>query len=167
MDHRNIFAALLLIFVSIGSGCQDVKQSDQTLKENDPKSIAITYSPPNNERAPEKASHTVIAYYFHRTFRCPSCLAIEALSLQALQSAFAQALQDGTLQWLVVNMDEPGGKEFVKDFNLVTSSLVIADVQNGKQVRWKKLERVWQLKGNRDAFVKYVQDEAAGYLATD
>jgi hypothetical protein len=108
-----------------------------------------------------------MVYYFHRTYRCPSCLAIEALSAEALQGGFERAFEDGSLQWLAVNVDEPDGKEFVKDFNLQTSSLVIVDMHNGKQVRWKKLERVWQLKNREAAFIKYVQDEVAAYLAGD
>ncbi|HUT29415.1 MAG TPA: nitrophenyl compound nitroreductase subunit ArsF family protein [Sedimentisphaerales bacterium] len=167
MNYRSILVALLLICVSISSGCQNVKQSDRPVNEIDPKSTSVTRSMSDNERTPQHRSRTVVAYYFHRTFRCPSCLAIEALSLEALQSGFEQALRDGTMEWVTVNVDEPGGEDFVNEFDLATSSLVIVEMESKKQVKWKKLEEVWKLKDDRDAFVQYVRDEVAAYLAGD
>ncbi len=37
--------------------------------------------------------HRVIAYYFHTTYRCASCRAIEAYSREAIESAFAAPAQ--------------------------------------------------------------------------
>lgn len=167
MNGKTILASSLLLFVFFNSGCHQEEGAGQPLKDNNSKSIAVTDNPANDTKISEKVSHSVVAYYFHRTYRCPSCLAIEAISLEALQTGFDQELQDGSLEWLTVNLDEPGGEEFVNDFNLVTSSLVIVDMHNEKQVRWKNLENVWELLDNEDAFTNYVQDEVAVYLAGD
>jgi len=157
--------------MAFGAGCQSVEQPRQTLNVNAVtkeahRTNSVTDAGNVGEQGGQKdKAHTVIAYYFHRTFRCPSCLAIEALSAEALESGFNKALEDGSLQWLAVNVDEPGGEKYVEDFSLQISSLVITDMQNDKRIRWKKLEKVWELKGNKDAFIKYVQGEVAAYLA--
>ena len=173
MKHKSSMRVVLLLVLFISLGCRTAEQSQNLLavetsaKQTEETKLVTSPVNPDDQGDRTERSHTVVAYYFHRTFRCPSCLAIEALSLEALQSGFEQALRDGALEWLTVNIDEPGGEDFVNDFDLSTSSLVIADMQNGKQVKWKKLEEVWKLKDDRDAFVKYVQDEVATYLASD
>jgi len=118
----------------------------------------------NNEKVSQSVSHKVIAYYFHGTARCPSCRKIEAYSQEAVQNGFPDALKNGLLEWHVVNVEEPGNTHFVKDYQLYTKSLVIVDTRDSKQVRWKNLEKVWELLGDKDGFIKYVQDEVREYL---
>jgi len=110
------------------------------------------------------ASHTVIAYYFHRTVRCPGCLQIEFMADQAIRETFDQDLKEGNLVWLVVNMKEPDNQEFVDEYDLDGSTLVLTDsVSNGNE-RWKKLEKVWELMHEPEAFGRYVKKEVADYL---
>ena len=111
-----------------------------------------------------KATPVVIAYYFHTTYRCASCKKIEAYSREAIESGFVEELKNGTLQFLSVNIDEADNKHFVKDYQLYTKSLVICDMEGGKQAQWKNLAKVWELIRNKDEFVKYVQDEINNYL---
>ncbi|HRW51891.1 MAG TPA: hypothetical protein P5081_03335, partial [Phycisphaerae bacterium] len=49
----------------------------------------------------------VIAYYFHNTQRCKTCLAIEERSKSALDEAFAPAMESGALVWRAINMETP------------------------------------------------------------
>lgn len=111
-----------------------------------------------------KKEITVIAYYFHGNFRCPTCLAIEQLSRQAIEKNFQSQLKDGTLMFLPINADEPENRHFIEDYQLVTRSLVISKVQNGKQIAWKNLDKVWQLVRNEEKFERYVTDEIDKYL---
>jgi len=106
----------------------------------------------------------VIAYYFHTTYRCVSCKKIEAYSREAIETGFTKELENGTLKFESINIDESDNKHFVKDYQLYTKSLVICDMKDGKQVRWKNLIKVWELVGNKDEFFKYVQDEINAYL---
>lgn len=111
-----------------------------------------------------ESSHKVIAYYFHTTYRCYTCRMIEALSEEALKQGFAEALRDGTLEFRPVNVQLLENRHFINDYQLFTKSLVIVRVNDGKQVEWKNLEKVWELVGNKQAFLKYVRDEVRGYL---
>lgn len=125
----------------------------------------VKQAPDSSENKGQTKSQTmVIAYYFHTTYRCVSCKKIEAYSREAIESGFAEQLKNGTLQFLSVNIDESENKRFVKDYQLYTKSLVICDMENGKQKEWKNLTKVWQLIRNKDEFVKYVQDEINNYL---
>jgi len=106
----------------------------------------------------------VVTYYFHTTYRCVSCKKIEAYSKEAIESGFADQLENGTLTFQSVNIDEDENKHFIKDYQLYTKSLVICNMDDGKQVEWKNLAKVWELIRDKDAFIKYVQDEINVYL---
>lgn len=106
----------------------------------------------------------VVAYYFHTTRRCYSCKKIEAYSREAIESGFPEELKNGKLEFHSINIDKAENKHFVKDYQLYTKSLIICDIENGKQIDWKNLSKVWQLLKNKDEFLKYVQDEINAYL---
>jgi hypothetical protein len=113
---------------------------------------------------PSVRPHRVIAYYFHTTYRCPSCKAIEAYSHDAIQSAFADQLKDGRLVWKVVNIETEGNEHFAKDYRLFTKSLILVNENRGKPAEWKNLEKVWELLRDKEAFFRYVQNETRSYL---
>ena len=111
-----------------------------------------------------KNEEKVIAYYFHTTYRCVSCKKIEAYSREAIENGFAEELKNGTLKFESINIDNEDNKHFAKDYQLYTKSLVICDMENGKQTEWKNLEKVWQLLGDKERFINYVRDEINSYL---
>ncbi len=106
----------------------------------------------------------VVAYYLHTTFRCSTCRKLEVLSREALEAGFAEELGSGRLAFRVVNVEEPGNEHFTQDFQLVTKSLVLVEYRNGAVVRWKNLPKIWQLVRDRDACLRYVQDETRAFL---
>jgi hypothetical protein len=106
----------------------------------------------------------VVAFYFHGNVRCATCRKIEAYTDEAIRAGFAEALENGTLTWSVVNVDEPDNKHFVEDFELVTRSVVLVEYSDGEVVRWRNLDKVWQLVRSKDGFVEYVQDETGEFL---
>ncbi|UCF81644.1 MAG: hypothetical protein JSV08_04315 [Acidobacteriota bacterium] len=107
---------------------------------------------------------TVIAYYFHGTRRCKTCLTIEAYADESLKAGFPQELETGRLTWRALNVEEPENEHFVRDFELATRSVVLVEVKNGKTEKWKSLDKVWKLVGDKEAFVAYIQKETADYL---
>jgi len=124
------------------------------------------------EAAPEASAvvaanvlpHRVVAYYFHTTVRCTSCLNIEAYSREALAAAFPDELKDGRLVWQLVNVELKGNEHFIKDFNLYSKSLVLVNEVQGKPTEWKNLAKIWQLVQDKPTFLRYVQDEMRSYL---
>ena len=106
----------------------------------------------------------VVAYYFHGTTRCATCRKIEAYSHEAVQNGFAEALKAGKLEWRTLNVEEPANLHFIKDYQLYTRSVVLASYQGDKQLRWKNLEKVWELVGDKGQFTRYVQNEVKTFL---
>jgi hypothetical protein len=115
--------------------------------------------------APQSGTHKVIAYYFHTNTRCSTCIKIEAYSKEAIEKGFPYELKNGTLEMRVVNYENPENQHFMKDYKLVSKSLVLVNVVDGKQTEWMNLKMVWQLTGHKDAFLNYVRKEVRGYLA--
>jgi len=105
-----------------------------------------------------------VVYYFHGNVRCATCKKIEAYTDDAVSQEFSQELQNGALSWRVVNVEEPQNRHFIQDFQLVTKSVVLAEYRDGNVVRWKNLDKVWQLVRNQDAFAAYIRDETSAFL---
>jgi hypothetical protein len=106
----------------------------------------------------------VIAYYFHGTFRCTTCRTIEEYSHDAIQTYFAKELANGKLEFRPLNVEEPENKHFIQDYQLVTRSLVLSLVSDGKEMKWKNLADVWKLVRDKEKFYQYVKDEVEIYV---
>jgi hypothetical protein len=109
--------------------------------------------------------HKVIAYYFHTNTRCSTCIKIEQYSHEAIEQGFPNELKNGILEMRVVNYEDPINRHFIQDYKLVSKSLVLVNLVNGKQTKWINLKLVWQLTGHKDAFLNYVRKEVRGYLS--
>ena len=163
-------ALLLFIFASVAylvvgelrPGSQP-SQAEVDLPEAEPDQglSSQTPEPPN---APPKSSQKVVVYYFHGDFRCATCRKFEAFTGETLRQAFPDALRNRRLEWRVFNVDKPENEHFVSDYQLHTRAIVVAKIKDGKQTQWKNLEKIWELVGDKKAFVNYVQYEVAMYL---
>ncbi len=99
----------------------------------------------------------VVAYYFYGNMRCATCRKLEAYSEEAITEGFAEEITLGGLIWLTVNTDDKEHEHFVTDFELVTKALVLVEYVDGEVERYKNLDRIWKLVGDKDAFIEYVQ----------
>jgi hypothetical protein len=113
----------------------------------------------------QPAAHKVIAYYFHTNTRCSTCIKIEAYSKEAIDKGFPEEIKNGTLEMRIVNYERPQNRHFMQDYKLVSKSLILVNTVNGKQTEWTNLKLVWQLTGNKEAFLNYVRKEVRNYLA--
>lgn len=118
-------------------------------------------APPSN---PPSNSRKVVVYYLHTATRCVSCYRIENWTEAAVREDFAEELGTGLLEWKVLNVEEPGNEHFVEDYQLFTKSVVLSEVKDGREVRWKRLDRVWDLLGDEAAFRLYVDRELRQFL---
>ena len=106
----------------------------------------------------------VVLYYFHGARRCNTCRTIESYAQEAVEGRFKDALQAGTLIWTVLNTDESDNAHFVKDFGLVSSSLVLVEVEGGEVLRHEVLQDAWTLVRDKPRFIEYVQGSVGEYL---
>ncbi len=119
---------------------------------------------PAAEPAAKPSEATVVAYYFHVTARCATCRAIESYSKEAIERGFAAEIKAGTVEWRPINVQLPENRHFIRDYKLFTRSLVLARMKDGKQLEWRNLEKVWDLAGRKDEFLRYVQTNVKEYL---
>jgi hypothetical protein len=110
------------------------------------------------------ADAQVVAYYFHGTARCRTCLAIENTARDTLMRELASEFESGAIQWRAVDFEQPENAHFAQEFELTGASLVLVQQAGGRTERWDNLERVWELIGDDAGFNAYVLDEARGYL---
>ena len=103
--------------------------------------------------------HKVVAYYFHGNVRCVTCRKIEAYTGEAIDSGFAAELKSGLLEWHAINTDSSQNEHYLEDYQLFTKSVILSDLHQGKQTRWKNLDKIWTLTGDKSDFMKYIQDE--------
>ncbi|MDY0094432.1 MAG: nitrophenyl compound nitroreductase subunit ArsF family protein [Candidatus Vecturithrix sp.] len=106
----------------------------------------------------------IIVYYLHGKARCASCETIEAYTRETVRDAFAEELKTGQLELQVLNVETPENKHFVKEYQLYSQSVVLSDVHEDQEVRWKNLPKIWKLLYDETAFKQYLQSEIADYL---
>ena len=107
---------------------------------------------------------TITAYYFHGTFRCPTCRKLEQYSKEAIEANFKDALTSGKLTFKVVNIEGKGNEHYVNDYQLYTKSLVLSLTKGGKEIRSKNLDKIWEYVGNKQRFQDYVRMEVAAFM---
>jgi small redox-active disulfide protein 2 len=90
------------------------------------------------------AQQGTIVYYFYGNHRCATCNRMEALTVKALK--------DKDVTYKAVNIDEPVNEHYVKDFQLDARVVVIQ--KNGA---YKKMEKVWDLVEDEQAYIAYIQ----------
>lgn len=110
------------------------------------------------------ASHQVIACYFHRTVRCPTCQRISAYIEEAVKAEFKAELQDGSVKLVMMDFQDEKNEKYAQAYRITGPMLVLMDVHNGKVTAWKSAPKVWSLLGDKDEFFRYVQNEIRGYL---
>lgn len=167
MKARTIVTIVLLLFVSVSAGYLAVKElsrgSEAASVGGDPPPTVASA----NEPAAVGEGSGVVVYYFHGTVRCPTCRKFESYCDELIREDFSEQVGNGRLEWRIVNVDEPQNKHFVDDYQLYTKSIVVVKRAPGGQAEWKNLEKIWQLVGDKQAFVKYVRDEITSYLGSD
>jgi hypothetical protein len=110
------------------------------------------------------AAHRVVACYFHRTNRCPTCRKISAYIEESLNSGMAKEMKDGSVALQMIDFQDPKNQQYTEAYKITGPTLVLMDVRDGKVASWKPAPKVWSLVGKKDAFFKYVQDEVRVYL---
>ena len=106
----------------------------------------------------------VYAYYFHGTMRCPTCHKLEQYSKEAIDTNFKPEVASGKLVFNVINTDKRGNEHFVNDYQLYTKSLILSLVKDGKEIKHKNLDKIWEHSRNKQKFIDYVTSEISNFM---
>lgn len=117
------------------------------------------------DTAEVQAAPRYIAWYCTTSWRCPSCLQIEAYAKKAVEEDMSAEVALGRLAFRMVDVQKEPYAHFIQDFQLYSKSLVIAEMAGDKVLRWQNLSRVWELLGNEAAFRSYVRQGISAFIA--
>ncbi|MDD3906086.1 MAG: nitrophenyl compound nitroreductase subunit ArsF family protein [Candidatus Omnitrophica bacterium] len=106
----------------------------------------------------------LIAYYFHGDMRCPTCHKLEQYSKEAIETNFKDAVASGKLEYKVVNVEDKDNEHYTGDYKLYTKSLILSLVKDGKEIKWKNMDKIWEYVGNKNRFLDYVKSAVADLL---
>lgn len=110
-----------------------------------------------------QAPHLAV-YYFDQGKDCETCVQIPAYAQAVLKRRFEQEMATGRISWHAVDTDDPANEHYLNDYQLYAKSIVLSLQRDGAQVKWKNLDRVWELVYDRVAFERYVEEEIASAL---
>lgn len=116
------------------------------------------------EEKNQKQEGRVVAFYFHTTHRCSTCLKIENLSKQTIEKYFSKEVKEGKIVFMPVNIEEEENKHYADDYQLYTKSLIFSIFKDGKEIKWKNLDKIWLKVRNEEDFQKYVKEEMENFL---
>lgn len=162
MSFKSIVRIVLLIFV-VGSVVFLVaRESGLGPFKGDAPPPAPAAAPA--PRPAEPAAERYALFYFHGYRRCFTCRAIEQYLEEAVRQDYARRLPGGGLEWRPVNVEEPRNRRYIRDFNLVSSSAVIAEMRGEEPGRTKTLDLVWRLVRDKSSFMTYVRGEIEDFV---
>lgn len=96
----------------------------------------------------------VVVYYLHTTFRCVTCTEIERLAKALVETEFGKELAAGAIEWREANFQQD--EALAKRYEVVSSCVVVAQIEDGKETGFERLDDVWTRYQNPSDFNDYV-----------
>jgi hypothetical protein len=149
VSFRKYYVRYLLVIAVVLAATQSVYLANPTRADD------------SAEAAP---AHQVVACYFHRTNRCPTCKKISSYIEEAVDAGFADEIKAGTVKVKMVDFQDAKNQKVTEAYKITGPTLVFMDIHDGKVKSWKPAPKVWSLVGKKNDFFKYVQQELKGYL---
>ena len=116
-------------------------------------------------KAPPK--DRVVAMYFHRTQRCPTCLKMGSYTEEAIKTSFAKQLKNRTVEFHYIDFQNEKNAAYAKAYKITGPALIVAKVADNKVAEFKDLKEIWSNVNDKKAFIKYVQDHITAYRGKD
>jgi hypothetical protein len=180
MSVRSIFRASLLtlsagLFAVSMCMSQATAADDSPLKANETATTEKktdentgdeknTADKSDGEKKAVEPAHQVIACYFHRTNRCPTCRKIGSYIIESVNTEFTAQIKDKSVKVMEIDFQDAKNEKFTKAYKISGPTLVIMNVSDGKVKTWKTAPKVWSLVSKKDDFSKYVSEEVKSYL---
>lgn len=101
---------------------------------------------------------------FHTDHRCKTCLTIESLTKEVLNSTFAPQMKSGTLTFHLVNVDDKANATVAEDFGAYGTALFLHVHKNGKAEKIDLTEWAFMKAGDAAAFKSELTKRIQGLL---
>lgn len=106
----------------------------------------------------------VIAMYFHRTVRCPTCKTIGAYVEEAINQGFSDQVASGNVSLHYIDFQNAANANMKTAYKIQGPTLVLAKVRDGRVVLWKTMPKVWEYVREKPEFLEYVRNGVAKYM---
>ena len=164
----SLFSATLVVLIARALDSQAASRLEPQLARIVDELQALRASgglaPADNSSQTRLGSNGVMVYYFHGNTRCPTCRAIESQSHETVKSDFAAQLDSGRLTWKILNYEQADGTDLGKRFEVQMPVVVLAKMREGQPGDWKRLDKVWALVNDQQAFSQYIRQEIEAML---
>ena len=112
------------------------------------------------------AETALIVYYFDMGKDCSTCLNLESYTYSTLENDFAAELASGKIRWEIVDVDLPENEHFVGEYRLYTKSVVLVSKDDGVEVAYDNLSRIWELVYDKAAYSAYIRTQVREALGS-
>lgn len=112
----------------------------------------------------EPPPRQVVAIYFHRTVRCPTCRRVGAMAEESVVKGFAKQVKSRAVEFRYVDFQDEKNAAIIKHYKITGPTLVLTNIFDNQVVRWEPLPKAWQLFAKPDEFRAYVQAAVTRYL---
>jgi hypothetical protein len=116
-------------------------------------------------QAADAPKDRVVAMYFHRTQRCPTCLKMGSYSEEAVKTGFAGEIKKGQVAFYFIDFQDEKNARYAKAYDIAGPALIVAKISDNKVVSYRNLEDIWSNVGDKPAFLRYVQENVKTALA--
>lgn len=103
----------------------------------------------------------IVVVNFHSAKRCNACREIGTQAQALMETDFADGLKAGSVHWRVINFEEPANKDFIRDYGLTTSTVVVVCRESGRDVSFQRLDAVWDHLFEGPAMRAYLKEHIA------
>ena len=167
MNGKKVVTLALLVFVAGSLGYMVVREKCvcSIAIQDAPSAAVLPQAGQSSEVVLNEPNEAIIVYYFHGDVRCPTCHKLESYAKEALDTYFAEDVAGGKIKWLPTNIDTAGNEHFVKDYELVTKSVIFSRLVDGQQVAWKNLDQIWDLVSDKDKYLAYIRESLTVFAA--
>ena len=153
MNTKKLITRTLLVFVAVSLvlAIADASGLRQKLSGKSQESSSDTATVDGT--VPADASRYA-AIFYHAKHRCNTCRKIEEYAHSALQPA----IDAGEVTWEVSEYTAAENRDIVRSMDVMTSTVVLAERENGKIVRFQNLEDVWLHTDDPKRFASFIND---------
>ena len=116
-------------------------------------------------QAADAPKDRVVAMYFHRTERCPTCQKMGSYSEEAVKTAFAEELKKGQVAFHFIDFQDEKNARYAKAYDISGPALIVAKIADNKVASYRNLEDIWTKVGDKAAFLRYVEETVKACLA--
>jgi len=102
--------------------------------------------------------------YFHATTRCHGCLVIEENIKNSMNNLFDKQLKDSLIISSSLDFLQPENEHYQDDYKFESQTLIISIKKDGKEVKWKNLDKIWDYSSDFQKFQKYIEVEINNFL---